>query len=347
MGLRRTVFLIFFTAVVTFSAGAQAIPTPPEVVARCKQLALSQLPGVPPELVPLIGSAFNLAPLLGGPQNNQCNPQACNGNQTAVQCATSITWLLACLTYEEVYSLCVGEHFNGYQCIDDGHKQKMKGWINSLGGKSGSCVTKCLKRFPRFSNIKMGELILRWQKSVAAKMVAQMNSGKLLLGRKICGKLLTRVLGPIGVAYTVGEIGAFAIEQGGSIYVGWQDRQNACRLARTAQQIKDRSCARRNESLGRFNSLVATPGCSLFVEAETDLCGPTGIKTFELRGDCNLPDALACKRDPGQTLDSIQTAMQEVANDSLSCFVGVRAYSILQRQCILGGQPCDPTRRPQ
>ncbi len=347
MGLRRTVFLIFFTAVVTFSIGAQAIPTPPAVVARCKNLALSQLPGVPPELVPLIGSAFDLAPLLDGPQVNQCNPRACNGNQNALQCAKSITWLLACLTYEEVYSLCVGEHFNGYQCIDDGHKQKMKGWINSLGGKSGSCVTKCLKRFPRFSNIKMGNLILRWNKSVAAKIVAQMNSGKLLLGRKICGKLLTRVLGPIGLAYTVGEVGAFAIEQGGSIYVGWKDQQNACKLATTALKIKNRSCARRDASMAKFKSLVGTAGCSLHVEPEYDNCGPKGIGTFELLGDCNLPDALACKSDPGPTLDSIQAAMQEVANDSLSCFIGVRAWSILERQCLLGGQPCDPTRRPQ
>ncbi len=309
------------------SSPVKAEVTPPEVIAQCMNKALGLIPQFPdmPEL-----------PLGTGNKSHQCNPKSCNGNMNQAQCAASVASLIWCLSYQEIYSLCVSEHFatlddsaDWLMCIDDGHKQKMSEW---LGGLKKNCFNKCIKRFPGLG--KYAERIKATQKLVAKNMLkAARNIKALRPALRLCGKLVTRLAGPIGWAFLAGELGAATIHYASGKYVENMDRQEACKLAAAYKKQREEVCGQSTELYNQFTEMSGIPECKIEWNVTTDSCGPTNFSEIGLSDACNDID-FGCEGEEEEArIEELMGVYEQFAERHFSCMVRVRTHTLFQRVC--------------
>lgn len=77
----------------------------------------------------------------------QCQPTSCDGKATQRECFLQAASLMACFTYQEIYSRCISDFLHKRDpnkpavCpgIDDGHKDKMKGWMEGFKNCAAAC----------------------------------------------------------------------------------------------------------------------------------------------------------------------------------------------------------------
>jgi len=155
--------------------------------------------------------------------------------------------------------------------------------------------------------------------------------GKVARGRLCCmaGRTLTKFLGPIGIAWTVGEIGAFAIEKGGDIYAAQLERDFACAKLSKVVALRASACGRAQKTKDAFS--LKFKGCTILSDLSFDLCGPVGIKEFKLNGaGCEAP--LACGADE----IAAATLFDEAALDTLECANAIRVAMAYESLCYFG-----------
>jgi len=142
-------------------------------------------------------------------------------------------------------------------------------------------------------------------------------------GLRCTGSTLVRALGPIGVAYTIGEVGAFAIETGGEWYASNLGRQFACDNLPRVADMKAHSC----DDAARARNAFESQYCPIYFQVgQGDVCGPGGLQSFE-------PVRPAC--------DNIDLTCEEsAANETLGCVSAIRLREMYRRRCNGVVPPC-------
>ena len=146
MSLRKFAATLMVVALGYCPAPVYGVPTPNDIKEKCITAAsyLTEAMPLPAELrrAGLIDFAkFPIKKFLesGGKEGPeyQCNPVSCKGTQNGKECAKSLLSFLACFTYQEAYSTCVGDLLSkktkkGCGGIDQGHRDKMAKWIEGF-----------------------------------------------------------------------------------------------------------------------------------------------------------------------------------------------------------------------
>lgn len=287
---KRTLVACLFT--VAFAGGLSATPTDDAKKAACIAAALAKVPGVT-SIVAAI---------------NKCESTACNGNMTKPQCAVAIASITGCIAFQEFYSSCVDP-----SGPDGAHVDKIKNWYKSLQG----CVTKC--------GANVANEIVKSSDDVAKQLAKNLaDDAAKATGKKVLAKrILSKVLGPIGVAYTVGEIGAYGIKTYGDYNAGQMEKKFACDSLPKVKSMQDDRCNAWGAAKSKFESRF----CSIAFDSTNDNCGPKKVSKFESSPSCdglNLTDSEA---------DLATQFFQQAGSAYVGCMSGVRLYNYYFKVC--------------
>lgn len=291
--------------------------------ARASQLAPEALPWVVPSY-------------LNG--NPRCDTKACKGNMTKTECTTAALSFIACAHWEWDFSACLSQELGQGYVPDAVHMRKIRedyedGLTKCPGrclGKYGENVAKLRDAYYKRASVVIDKVL----KGKSARIVGSKVGSRACCLLKGGSKLLTRVLGPIGVAYTVGEVGAAGIGAGSDFYVATLEKNFACSQLPNLSNLVTSSCRKATDARNDFSSFAS--GCNIYFEVQGDGCGPIGLKKFN-------PYGSGCDRETcdetyvGTAADKFSTA----AEKTLGCLSAIRLKNEYQKVC--DGQPaCIP-----
>lgn len=314
---------IFMHASVAYSAGPSAAQ---------KAVCGTRATMLAPEASPWVEASY-----LNG--NPRCDPEKCSGTMSKVACVKAAMSFIACAHWEWDFSACLTQALGGGYSPDATHKRKI---LEDYEVGLAKCPGKCLKAYGKsvegLKNSYYGKNarhILEFIKGKVARIVAtNVGSEACCLAGSLISKALFGVLVPIGVAYTVGEIGAAGIQAGGSFYVDSLDKDYACKRIPAVNLLMNNNCKRADED--RKNFTTFTKGCKVDFKPAFDRCGPIGLERISPLGE-------ACEKVEACDVEFITkaaTLFSTAATSTLLCQSAIRLRMINQRVC--DGRPACP-----
>jgi hypothetical protein len=224
----------------------------------------------------------------------QCQATSCSGTMSPIQCKAAWAGIMACIGFQEYYSyLC-------YDGPDASHQNKIKERYRQLA----KCASKC--------GINHADELAEW----AAKF------GKKGFG-KCAQKILFRVLGPIGAAYTIGQLGSWGVNVWSDNHVKNMQSEFACKQKDDIYKRMQNVCDAAEEARNKFTKKY----CSISWGFARDNCSIIGLSHFEPGSDCDQ-SCLNC-----DTQTEAITLFKTAAEETLYCGLRYRTYDYYRTIC--------------
>lgn len=198
----------------------------------------------------------------------RCEVTKCKGTMTPIQCKAQMALWATCLAFQEFFSACR----NGNGAPDDRHFKKIVDMYYQG-------IAKCARICGAGVDDVVETLIKRVPKNLGSRFTGECAKRALTT--------VGKVLGPIGVAITVGEVGALAIEIGGNYYSQYLDRKGYCdKLPSVLEQYK--------KATEKWQT-TDFPYCTLHIDYKYDNIGVTSA-TITKTEDCDSAPINKCER---------------------------------------------------